>query len=238
MARDFNIGGNHYLTVGACVDGVNYWDARDFNEFNWKLETGYAYRDVKRQLSLKPYWSQMRLGREQYSRSTGVAAEFGYWLSPQWQLMLTGDAARIEYPQHRHFDGTRINLSAIMVFMPRAGTLLFAGTDGTRSGARIKSQVYYAYGARFGVVQEWPWGISTQLQWRYGRKNHLADKSFYGYRRHDKEYLGMLTVWHRAVSVWGVTPKLNLQYSKIDSNQASFYSRQANRVFVSLEKTF
>lgn len=238
LARDFNIRGNHYLTVGTGLEGVNYWDARDFNEFTWRAEAGYAYRDVKRQFSFTPYIEQMWLSGDKYSRSAGVAADYIYWFSPKWQLLLTTDWSRIKYDDHRNFDGDRLNLAATVAFLPSANTMLFAGADNTRSNARVKIHAYRSYGARLGIVQELPWGISSRLQVRYGEKDYQAPTPLYGYTRHDKEYQGMLTLWHRAVSVAGITPKLNVQYSKIDSNQASFYSRDARRIFLSLEKTF
>ncbi|MDO5686916.1 MAG: porin family protein [Neisseria sp.] len=238
VGRDWNISGNHYLSAEAALDGVNYRDAHDYNELGVRVAAGYAWRDVKRQFDVMPYVEYMRLGGEKYSRGAGVAASYGYWLSPKWQLIAAGDVGRTVYEQQESYDHNRVSLSATAAYLPTAKTMLFGGIDGAYSKARAEVQSYRGYGVRVGAAQEFPWGISARVQVRYGEKSYREAIPMYGYNRRDKEYFGTVSLWHRAVSAWGITPKLNLQYFKTDSNMASFYSRDAKRVFVSLEKTF
>lgn len=91
---------------------------------------------------------------------------------------------------------------------------------------------------RVGGAFEWPLGISTRLNLRYARRQFKGQNAYFRYARADREYQSTLSVWHRRLNFWGVTPKFNWQYNKIDSNISDLYSRAAHRVFFSLDKAF
>jgi len=51
------------------------------------------------------------------------------------------------------------------------------------------------------------------------------------------EYSSALTLWHRDLHFFGMTPKVTWQYQKVSSNHP-FYSYDKNRVYFEMSKTF
>ena len=70
----------------------------------------------------------------------------------------------------------------------------------------------------------------------YG-KRYAKGEDFFNIDREDKEYNANLSVWHRGVHFFGITPRLVFSYSKIDSNNR-FYSYDTSKVYMDFTKTF
>ncbi len=47
MNRNFNLSGNHFLSVDGTIEGDHYWDDRDWRETTATLRLGYRYRNLK-----------------------------------------------------------------------------------------------------------------------------------------------------------------------------------------------
>ena len=80
--------------------------------------------------------------------------------------------------------------------------------------------------------------MNTRVNLRYGQRRFDEPNLFFPVKRRDKEYQANIALWHRGLHLRGITPKLNFQYQKIDSNIPQFYSRQNKQWFITLEKTF
>ena len=63
-------------------------------------------------------------------------------------------------------------------------------------------------------MQEWPLGISSRLSVAYARRTYQGVDLF-GIRQKNKEYQTNVTLWHRNVYFWGITPKLTWSYQKM-----------------------
>ena len=93
-------------------------------------------------------------------------------------------------------------------------------------------------GFRLGWGQEWKWGLSTRLQFGIEHRNFKEKNLFFNKVRKDKEYNSVFTIWNREWHLWGITPKLNFSWMRVDSNIPALYSYDKNRVFLNFEKTF
>lgn len=51
----------------------------------------------------------------------------------------------------------------------------------------------------------------------------------------NKEYGFNASIWHRAVHLWGITPRLTYNFTKTQSNHV-LYSYDKHRVFIELSK--
>ncbi|MDD2157958.1 surface lipoprotein assembly modifier [Glaesserella parasuis] len=56
--------------------------------------------------------------------------------------------------------------------------------------------------------------------------------------RKDREVGLDVTLWHRNLHFWGITPKISYQYQRVNSNLVDLYSYKRNRVYLSFEKSF
>ncbi|WGE69356.1 surface lipoprotein assembly modifier [Actinobacillus equuli subsp. haemolyticus] len=82
-----------------------------------------------------------------------------------------------------------------------------------------------------------PFGLSTRLSINYAQKNYKAPMPIFGITQRNKEYGASLSLWHRAVHYWGITPRLTYSFNKVKSNHV-FYSYDKHRAFVEFSKRF
>lgn len=238
LSRDFNLAGNHYLSVDGAVYGVNYWDNHDYDQTTVRAGSGYVYRDIAQWASLKPYFEKTWLNSQAYAQTPGISAEYGRWLNKNWQTVAAADLSRTNYQDYTRFDGNRLALSATVAYLPNARLFVYGGADWINETARDPAEASIRKSLRIGTSYEWPLGISSRLNLRYAHRDFKANNFYFGYPRRDHEYQSTVSLWHRKLNFWGITPKLNWQYSKIDSNIPAFYSRSGNRVFIGADKTF
>lgn len=239
--RDWNLAGNHYLTTQASLDGVWYWDNRDYSEQSVRLGAGYKNQQIRQWFSATPFVGYHRLGGESYSRNYGASAQYGRWLNDNWQLVGSLTHIQKRYArdyQAKRFDSSQNNASVTAAWIPKAGLMLYGGADYGRERAEDARESSVRQGLRTGILKEWSNGLSTRVNLRYGQRRFDEPNLFFPVKRRDKEYQANIALWHRGLHLRGITPKLNFQYQKIDSNIPQFYSRQNKQWFITLEKTF
>ncbi|OOF78534.1 hypothetical protein BKG96_05660 [Rodentibacter caecimuris] len=129
-----------------------------------------------------------------------------------------------------YLNGSNINNA------PKSGQYWLAGIDYNRENTRDRDNAYQRKNIRLGWGQEWPFGISTRLNLAYARRIY-KDIDFFNIRQKNSEYFAVLTLWHRNIYFWGITPKLTWTYQKIKSNHP-FYSYDKNRIYLEMSKTF
>lgn len=239
--RDWSLTGNHYLTTQASFDGVWYWDNRDYSEQSVRFGAGYKNQQIRQWFSAVPFVGYHRLGGEAYSRNFGASTQYGRWLNDNWQVVGSLSYVQKRYArdyQSKRFDSRLNNASLTAAWLPKANLMVYGGVDYGREHAKDAQESSKRQGVRTGVLKEWQNGLSTRVNLRYTHRRFDAPNQFFAVKRRDKEYQANIAVWHRSLHVYGITPKLNFQYQKIDSNIPLFYSRQNKQWFVTLEKTF
>lgn len=239
--RDWSLSGNHYLTTEASVDGVWYWDKRDYSEQSLRLGAGYKNQQIRQWFSAVPFVGYNRLGGDAYSRNFGTSAQYGRWLNDNWQVIGSLSHIQKRYArdyQAKRYNGKMNNASLTAAWIPKANLMLYGGLDYSREHAKDPQESSKRQGVRAGILKEWQNGLSTRVNLRYGQRRFDAPNQFFSIKRRDKEYQANVAVWHRSLHVYGITPKLNFQYQKIDSSIPLFYSRQNKQWFITLEKTF
>ena len=240
VAREMNVGGNHFIGADAGVDGVHYWDNQEYSEQSLNLRGAYRWRDFHQSAGVVPFVTQNWLGGARYSRQFGSSLEYSRRLNARWQASGAYTHMQRRYAEEalaKRHDGALNQLSATLMWQPAAKWLLFGGADYSRDNARDNAESSERKGGRIGAVYAAPsWGARTNL--RYVLRDFEADNDFYGYPRRDKEYHAGAALWHNKLAWQGLVPKLNFRYLKIDSNMPSFYSRSSAQWFVSVEKAF
>lgn len=85
-------------------------------------------------------------------------------------------------------------------------------------------------------MRVWGKGLGTALPAGYGRRRYDA-ADFLAIRRDDKEYSASLSLWHKRLSLWGVTPRLVTVWQKTASNHPLYGYRKAN-AYLQIGKSF
>ena len=88
----------------------------------------------------------------------------------------------------------------------KADNIGLLGVDYSRENTRDKDNAYQRAGGRLGWGQEWPWGISSRVTLSYAKRHYQA-ADFFNIRQNNREYASTLTLWHRDLYFWGITPK-------------------------------
>jgi len=113
----------------------------------------------------------------------------------------------------------------------------FAVVDLLDQRTSTLSESNYRVGLRSGVQVDMPWQLSFAATTAIARRNYQADSDIFSTRRKDNEQIYNLSLWHRDLYFFGVMPKLNFSYKRVDSN-INFYDYQQRYITLSLDKNF
>lgn len=243
--KKWSLNDNFYASLGSSVSGAYYFDNKNYNDVTGRFAVGAGYRNAKLDVELTPYVQKRFYGLggngdgdlHAYAGTAGLRLNGSYWLSPRWRYQ---GALDFSYDDHidtyNHLDGKRVSLSNTFLFAPSQKQYWFAGVDVSYKDARSDSDAYNRYGMRLGWGQEWGKGISTRLTGSYA-KRYTKGEDFFGIKREDNEFNASLTLWHRALHFYGITPRLVLSHSRTGSNN-KFYEYDTNKVYLDFSKTF
>lgn len=242
VAREKNLGGHHFLYTHFNADGVHYWDNQDFNEQSLSAAAGYKWRNAAQTWGLVPFAEQNWLGGSRYNRLAGIKAEHSRRLSNRWQLALNGSFYQKRYRQHQtaeRYDSNTLSTGATGIYQVSPDWAVYGGADWSGENTRERELASDRYGLRIGSAKTFANGLGLRANLHYARRLFKKEGSLvYLFKRQDNEYLADASLWHKALSYKGLTPKLNLRYLRIDSNMPGFYSRKSLQGFVSVEKAF
>ncbi|OOF38816.1 hypothetical protein BKK47_08305 [Rodentibacter mrazii] len=224
--------------------GKYFWNNKKYNELNLRVGAGWGYQTARFEGSFTPFTEKRWYGGgssgsdslKQYSKNSGVRADINYWLNEKWQISTALEYGKQRYDWRKHLNGNSYLWSNTLLFVPKSGQYWLAGIDYNRENTRDRDNAYQRKNIRLGWGQEWPLGISTRLNLAYARRIY-KDVDFFNIRQKNDEYFAALTLWHRNIYFWGITPKLTWTYQKIKSNHP-FYSYDKNRIYLEMSKTF
>ena len=244
LDKKWSLANNFFTQLGLDGQGKYYWDNKKYNELNVRLGWGFGYQTSRLELSLTPFtekrWysggSSGSDALKQYSKNSGARFDISYWLNPRWQISSALEYGEQRYDWRKHLNGNNYLFSNTLLYVPKSGQYWFAGLDYSRENTRDKDNAYQRMGSRLGWGQEWPWGISSRITLSYAKRHYQA-VDFFNIRQKNREYASTLTLWHRDLYFWGITPKITWSYQKVKSNHP-FYGYDKNRVFLEMSKTF
>ena len=244
LDKKWSLSNNFFTQLGLDGQGKYYWDNKKYNELNVRLGWGLGYQTSRLELSLTPFtekrWysggSSGSGALKQYSKNSGARFDISYWLNPRWQISSALEYGEQRYDWRKHLNGNNYLFSNTLLYVPKSGQYWFAGLDYSRENTRDKDNAYQRMGSRLGWGQEWPWGISSRITLSYAKRHYQA-VDFFNIRQKNREYASTLTLWHRDLYFWGITPKITWSYQKVKSNHP-FYGYDKNRVFLEMSKTF
>ncbi|MDO5090598.1 MAG: porin family protein [Cardiobacteriaceae bacterium] len=234
--KRFPLTGNLYASLNPSVNADYYWDAKEFNDYRFRLGAGGGYQDARLDLSAEPYASRRVYGGKAYSTTYGTVLGASYWVSPKWRFSASADVNRTVHDSRKHLDGNRYFAGVNALYLYKPTTYFFGGISAFDSNANDPSDAFVRYGLSLGWGQDWPHGISSRTNLSYGRRTYDG-ADFFAIRRKDNEYGVNVALWNRNWHFWGLTPKLNLSWSKTTSNHFYYGKNNAN-AFIEISRTF
>lgn len=234
--RDWNLKDNYYLSFSGDVYGKSYWTNHDYDDLIIQSNLGIKYKNARSELSFLPYYQKRWSGNEPYTYETGIGGEWSHWLTPKHQLLTAFSIGKETYNNNYKASGKTANASATWLFVNNARQYWTLGTDYAHKDAKDRSHAYYRSGIRASWTQEWQKGISTSLGIDVA-KRHYQDKDIFGIQRQDNEYATRLSIWHRNIHFWGITPRLTMTYRTTDGNHPA-YNYSKSGAIVQFNKRF
>ncbi|MGR6980494.1 surface lipoprotein assembly modifier [Testudinibacter sp. P27/CKL/0425] len=243
--KKWSLQGGFFAKLSASGYGRYYWDNKKYNELNTRIDAGLGYQTAHSEISLMPFSERRWYGGgssgsdslKRFSQNSGVRLDLSHWLTPRWQISIALEYGEQWYVIRKHLNGNSYLWSNTLLYMPSGNQYWFVGADYHRDNAHDKSDAYSRIGGRIGWGQEWAWGVSSRVALNYAQRRYHANASVFNIRQKNKEYGAQLSLWHRDLHLFGVTPRVTWAYTKIDSNNP-FYSYDKNRVYLEVSKRF
>lgn len=234
-----NLTGNHFFRISSELGGVYYWKQAEYNEQNLALQAAYIHQNAVRHLSVAPFAGYSMLGGNKYGHHAGIHTEYGRNVNRKLRLAVHATHTRKYYAnpyRADRFNGFNNHIGFLGQWQPAENWLLSSGIghgyEHTRDidGRSVRQSV----SATVQYQRRWGIRINTSFTRRRFGHNHFL----YGYRRHDKEYRMLASLWHNALSWKNIVPRLNYRYQKNRSNLAALYNRSGSEWFLTFEKIF
>lgn len=257
--KRYNLSKNYYATLGGNASLKGYWDEHDYNDYLFTASTGLGYNDAKNDLSVRPFVTKRVYDEAPYSTRTGVTLQASRWVQPKLKLsastVLSNETFDDEANKSRETDGQFFGLNAL--YTKDAKQYFFGGLGTYRNDVPKSSIISYDCNSlNVGWGREWKQGISTLATAGYAVKDYDdpaedyeegsgAYNSYYalfggkpGTTRKDKTTSIGLQVWKRDFTLYGLTPRLVLDYDTTSSNFAYYDDSDEKSATIVLTKTF
>ncbi len=238
-----------YLFTSLDLDSnINYyWDNKQFNDLSSTVSVGGGYQDDKTEIKLTPfynkYWyaggtsSDASSKPEPFNHSTGTILNVSHWLAPKWLYQGYAKYSNTNHEKnYNHNDFDSQLYANTLIYFPKLQQNAMLGLDYYKKNALSDSDSFNRKGVRLGFGQNWDNKLSTNLNFNYAIKNYNAP-DFFGITRKNKEYAIRADIWNKGYTFLGLTPHLNLSYSKVNSN-SPFEENKKHDVSFQLNKNF
>lgn len=238
--KKWSLSQGFYLKAGADGYGKFYPQKGRYNDQNLRISLGIGHANQRSEKVVTPFHERRIYGHDAYSYTNGVRLNGHYWLSPRAQWLGAAEYGRQYNMRYANSDIDSRLLSTSMVFYPHARQYWLVGADYYQERNKNASiDNFNRYGMRAEWMQEWRNGFSSRLQLAYAQRHYETEGLFFnqGERRRDEETQAAVSLWHRAVHFYGVTPRITVSHYRNDSNNL-LHDYGKTRLFVEWNKTF
>lgn len=236
-----------FTSFSTGVGGTYYWDNKKYNDVYTHASVGLGYQTATGEIELAPSIGKSWYGGgsssseneslKSYTDSVGVRLSGHKWITPKFLYQHSTQFTDLKYKEpYSSNDGELYSMYNGIVYAPNAkGYYSAAWNLSKKDGARV-NQSYERTGVTLGWQNTWSKGIVTNATLGIASKKYDS-VNFWSIKRHNREYDLGLSIWKRDFSVFGLTPKLHLNATKVTSND-TFEEKSSADATVSLSKTF
>ncbi|WP_191963621.1 surface lipoprotein assembly modifier [Neisseria zalophi] len=237
--KKWSLNKGFYAKAGADLYGKIYRSYSRYNDSTARLSAGFGYADQRNDIGITPFHERRFYGNHAYSYSNGARIYWNRWIKPNLQSLTAFEAGRLKNKRRVRSDINNRLYSGALVYYPNARQNWLIGTDFYQDrNKEDRSDNFNRYGLRVGWGQEWNGGLSSRVQVGAARRLYQTPSFFsQGERRSDKELYTSVSLWHRALHFYGITPRLTFSHSRTSSNDV-YYNHKKNRMFIEMGKVF
>lgn len=225
--------------------GKYYWDNKKYNDVTAGVRAGIGFQNAGTEAEIGPFYNNRWYGQgnsgdgdlHTYADTVGMMANVNQWVNPKLRyqgLIRYGKTSYIE--QYDHNDGKDLYLSNTGIYFPNGQQFWIFGLDYSNKKADKNSSSFDRTGLRLGWGQTWPKGYSTKFNIGYAQRDYDAE-DFFGIKRENEEYSAGVSFWKRDFTIFGLTPRFELDYYKVESN-SPFEEYDKTNVSVEFTKSF
>ena len=155
-----------------------------------------------------------------------------YRINPKFQSLNAIDISRLTNHRTPRADSNNTLYSTSLIYYPNATRYYLLGADFYDEKKCHKTHLTVinavAYAQRGG--QEWAGGLSSRAQISINKRHYQgANLTSGGQIRHDKQMQTSLSLWHRDIHKWGITPRLTISTNINKSNDIKAnYHKKSN----------
>ena len=239
LSKTFNLFGNHALIFENQFSGKSFWNNHAFDDHTNRTSLGYQYQQAQLRLAVLPFYERRWYANHRYNKGQGIRLEAEKWFGSQWQLSLATEQSRLKYHAgNRALNSRNSLLSSTLLYAINSQSYVYLGADYQRDKTQDRTLASIRYTGRLGWGQQWGKNFGSRIQLSYGKRNFDAKHRLLLKIRQDKEFSLNVSLWHKKLQLWGIMPKLNYQYSRVQSNLASLYSTHKQRIYLDFQKVF
>lgn len=236
-----------FTTFSASLWGTRYWnrEAHGYSNLGYKISAGFGKETNRYFWSVKPFFQKKYDGFGEkdsnrlhpYYRTIGISAQTNYWFNNKLRGSLGGEYGYDTYVEKSNANtGGYVSAMGSLYYFPKQTMYVFGTLSYFQKEAKMEYNAFKRYGARVGWYQEWPKGFSTIIAGGYGKRFYKG-KDFLGIKQERDEWNASITMWHKAIHFFGITPQFVVTYNKNDGNQPLYNSSGWN-YYIDFSKTF
>lgn len=242
ISKNFLLKENHYIVPSVELKGWSYSESgRRYTEGTFDMGIGYLYMTPDILFKITPNAQKTLVNHSFFVSSYGIDAEVRHPINDNWQSVNSYSFAKKNHYNYlyKDFDGQAqdVGLTFINIYSPVLK--MWIGAHYSIDRVRARSESSNKKGIELGMANEWPLGISSQLTLKYNQRDYLANHlTLRDQRRNDDDYIATISLWHRNLYIFGITPRVNYMYRNIESSIPTLYNQRYHQFFVTLEKNF
>ncbi len=232
-SKRFNLQNAWYSKLRLNLNSDYFWDNKKYNDLHLRAGLALGYQNSQLTAEIEPFARKRFFSNRAYSTTLGAKSWINYRFNPKFSLSNTTSIAYEKFDTRHHLNGGRQFTSMMGVYTPSAKQSWFAGASYYRHKARDLDDHFNSKGIFLGWGQVWPKGLSSKILLSANEKTYKGADIF-RIKRQDKTYNAELTLWHRGIHFYHLTPKLVLSWEKTNSNHFYYDDRkdvQLNVVF-------
>lgn len=236
-----------FTSFSTSLGGTYYWNNHKFNDLSANASVGVGYQNAQTEIEFSPTFAKTWYGGgvnakdntklKPYTLSKGARLSASTWVNPNIMLQHSSQFTDLRYEEsYKNNDGKLYSMMNGVLYAPNARQYYGLYWNLSKKDGVNQADSYRRSGVNLSWNNTWNAGVTTVATLGIANKKYNAP-NFAGIQRDNAEYTAGLSLWKRDFSIFGLTPRLNINSSKTVSNYAFDQSGETNAT-VMFTKTF
>ncbi|WP_370605572.1 surface lipoprotein assembly modifier [Citrobacter braakii] len=240
--KSWSLPDNLFTESRGMLSGKYFTNNHQYDELTGRFSSGIGYRNIDFSILALPFveynWLSWSDGPSLSLAATqpGLRLESEYRLTNHWKVSSVAEVSHTDYRKWKQRNSQNYLLDETLFYFQNSQQYWFYGVMYNREEAQVKRYSFSRNTLYAGWGREWENGLSTLFQPSYSYKRY-DEKDFFHILQQHHQYSLLASIWHRDIYFAGITPKINIQYLRNDSNNP-FYQYDKMNFFLTLSRSF